>query len=52
MLDSRSLTAFPGAEQEDDIDSVLANYDVDQVAGITENQYGASHNDNDRLFLF
>ena len=32
MLDSRSLTAYPGEEQEDDIDSVLANYDVDQVA--------------------
>ena len=31
VLDSNSLTAYPDEEQEDDIDSVLANYDVDQV---------------------
>ena len=31
VLDSRSLTVYPDEEQEDDIDSVLADYDVDQV---------------------
>ena len=39
VLDSRSLTVYPDEEQEDDIDSVLADYDVDQVTCRQSNAY-------------